>query len=362
MSYTTSPEARVRVIHALCEGASVNGAARQTGVSKPTILKLLLQVGMGAARLHNRIVRELSSVQIQCDEIWSYVGKKERRVTENDPPGIGEAYTFVAIDVDTRLVLSYLVGRRDSESTAQFVNDMRSRLTVMPQIVTDGFAPYVEAVLSNFGASVNYAMVNKHFRSKPRPDDEVRYEPPRGVWLTKQVISGAPDMGKATTVHIESQNRTIRTHVRRLTRLSNGFSKKRENHCAALALHFLYYNFVKVHCELKTTPAVVAKLTDRPWTAAELVVACLVEPEASKPVAVPLALPTGYQGAARELPGGRGWLRVVRPGKASQSGAPELVKGSDPEAQASLRPQLKEAPRRGEQLSLFDDDQGVPTR
>jgi IS1 family transposase len=353
MSYTTSPEARVRVIHALCEGASVNGAARQTGVSKPTILKLLVQVGTGAARLHNRIVRGLSSVYVQADEIWSYVAKKERRVTEADPPGVGEAYTFVAIDVDTRLVLSYLVGRRDSESTAQFINDMRARLTVMPQIVTDGFAPYVEAVLSNFGASVNYAMVNKHFRSKPRPDDEVRYEPPRGVWLTKQVISGAPDMGKCTTVHIESQNRTIRTHVRRLTRLSNGFSKKRENHCAALALHFLYYNFVKVHSEIKTTPAVAAKLTDRPWTAAELVAACLVEPEASKPVAVPLALPEGYSGAARELPGGRGWLRVVRPGEAITEGAPGLVRAPGAATTPEPAPTLRSMPL---QLSLFPDE------
>ena len=323
MSYTISPEARLRVIHALCEGASVNGAARQTGVSKPTILKLLVQVGTGAARLHNRIVRHLSSVYVQCDEIWSYVGKKERRVTENDPPDVGEAYCFVAIDVDTRLVLSYLVGRRDGESAAQFVNDMRVRLTVMPQLSTDGFAPYVDAIMASFGASANYAMVHKHFRSKPRPDDEVRYEPPRGAWLTKQVISGAPDMTKATTVHIESQNRTIRTHVRRLTRLSNGFSKKRENHCAALALHFLYYNFVKVHSELKTTPAVAAKLAERPWTAAEMVEACLVEPETPKPVAAPLALPQGFHGAARELPNGRGWLRVIKPGDASTLGTPQ---------------------------------------
>jgi hypothetical protein len=215
----------------------------------------------------------------------------------------------------------------------------------MPQIVTDGFAPYVDAILGSFGASVNYAMVNKRFRTKPRPDDEVRYEPPRGVWLTKQVISGAPDMGKCTTVHIESQNRTIRTHVRRLTRLSNGFSKKHANHCAALALHFLYYNFVKVHSELKTTPAVAAKLTDRPWTAAELVEACLVEPETPKPATVPLALPGGYQGAARELPGGRGWLRVVKAGETVSEGAPRT---------ASLSA-LKEAPKRGEQLSLFPD-------
>ena len=356
MSYTISPEARVRVIHALCEGASVNGTARQTGVSKPTILKLLVQVGTGAARLHNRIVREQSAIYVQADEIWSYVGKKERRVTEADPPGVGEAYTFVAIDVHTRLVLSYLVGRRDNASAGEFVNDLRARLTVMPQIVTDGFAPYVDAILGSFGASVNYAMVNKHFRSKPRPDDEVRYEPPRGVWLTKQVISGAPDMSQCTTVHIESQNRTIRTHMRRLTRLSNGFSKKHENHCAAIALHFLYYNFVKIHSEIKTTPAVAAKLTDRPWTAAELVAACLAEPEASKPVAVPLALPEGHQGAARELPNGRGWLRVVKASDAPATGAPGLAKGSGVAAPASPAPKLREVPKPGEQLSLFGDD------
>ena len=292
------------------------------GVSKPTILKLLVQAGTGAARLHNRIVRELSSVYVQADEIWSYVAKKERRVTEADPPGVGEAYTFVAIDVDTRLVVSYLVGRRDNARAREFVNDLCARLTVMPQIVTDGFAPYVEAITTAFGSSVNYAMVNKHFRSKPRPDDEVRYEPPRGVWLTKQVISGAPDMGKCTTVHVESQNRTIRTHVRRLTRLSNGFSKKRENHCAALALHFLFYNFVKVHSELKTTPAVAAKLADRPWTAAEVVAACLVEPASAKPMAAPLALPEGHRGAARELPGGRRWLRLVKPGDTTAAHGP----------------------------------------
>ncbi|MCK6588752.1 MAG: IS1 family transposase [Polyangiaceae bacterium] len=340
---------RLRVIHALCEGTSVNSTARQTGASKNAILRLLPRIGEGAARLHNRLVRGIAAAQIQADEIWSYVRKKERRVTENDPPGVGEAYCFIGIDVNTRLVLSYLVGRRDAASANSFIADLRSRLTVMPQIVTDGFAPYVDAVLGSFGASVNYAMVNKHFRSKPRPDDEVRYEPPRGVWLTKQVISGAPDMDRATTVHIESHNRTVRTHVRRMTRLSNAFSKKIENHCAALAMHFLYYNFVLVHSEIKTTPAVAAKLTDRAWTAAEMVEACLAEPAAELPKPAPLALPEGYGGAARQLPNGRGLLRVVPPPGA----APGLSKAPAPKPQLEVK--IAAVPREPEQLSLFPE-------
>jgi hypothetical protein len=219
----------------------------------------------------------------------------------------------------------------------------------MPQIVTDGFAPYVDAILGSFGASVNYAMVHKNYSAKPRRDDEVRYEPPRGAFLTKRAISGAPDMDRATTVHIESQNFTVRTLVHRMARLTQGYSKKPENHRAALALHFLYYNAVRIHGSIRTTPFVAAGLAERPWSPSEMIDACLAEPMAELPKPAPLALPDGYGGAARELPVGRGWLRVVPP----PGMAPGLVKAPAPKPEIAVK--LAAVPREPEQLSLFPE-------
>lgn len=349
MAYTLSADVRLRVVHALCEGTSINATARQTGASKNAILRLLPRIGEGAARIHNRLVRGISAALIQCDEVWSYCGKKQRRVTPNDPPGIGEAYCFIAIDVNTRLVIAYLSGRRDAANTERFIADLRSRVAVLPQITTDGWNPYISSVLAAFGASVNYAMAMKNYRNKPQPDDEVRYEPPRGVFVTKQVISGAPRMDKCSTVHIESQNFTVRTHVHRLARLARGYSKKPENHRAALALHFLYYNAVKHHSALRTTPFVAAGLTERPWSTAEMIEACFAEPAAEPPKPMPLALPESHLGAARELPNGRGWLRVVPP----PGSAPGLVKAPAPSPAIEVK--LAAVPREPEQLSLWPE-------
>lgn len=314
--YVLSRELRIRVIHALCEGNSVNATSRMTGAGKPTILRLLLRVGLGCERLHNRIVRGVQSALIQCDEAWSYIFKKESRVTPSDPAEYGDAYVFVALDANSRLIVSYLAGKRNAESTREFIEDLRRRVAVIPQISTDGFAPYVDSLLNGgFNGAVDYAQCVKNYRRGARRDDDHRYEPPRSPFITKTVIAGAPDPKHIGTSLVENQNRTIRIHVRRMTRLADAFSKKLENHRAALALHFAFFNFVRIHETLKTAPAVAAGLLARPWTIGELLDAALDEPHAALPEPMPLA-PREGMGTARELPGGRGWLRVVRTGDA----------------------------------------------
>lgn len=341
-------DARLRVVHALCEGNAINAVVRQTGVAKTTILRLLARVGEGCARLHNRLVRGLSCALIQCDEIWSYVGKKGFRVTELDPAEWGEAYTFVALDVETRLVLAYYVGRRDRESTETFIADMRARLTVMPQISTDGFIPYEQAIGESFPGEADYGQVQKNYRGKAQRDDQVRYEPPRDPFIVRTTIYGAPDPKLISTSLVERQNRTMRMHIRRMTRLSDAFSKKLDNHRAAVALHFAFYNFVRPHETLRTAPAVRAGLVPVPLTLAQLVELALAEVPVAAPERQKLALRPGA-GAARELPGGRGWLRAVPNAPVERQG--NLFDW------AERKPPSKPLPPPGTQLILFDDDE-----
>lgn len=305
-----SLEKRADVVAHLVEGSGIRATSRLTGVSLPAVLSTLVLVGLGCARLHNRIVRGLAIGLIEADEIWSYVQKKQSRVTAGDPEGVGEAYTYVAMGAVCKLVISYAVGKRNQETTNGFVRDLRSRITVIPQLTTDGFRPYPLAVGMSFGTQIDFATLTKHYTKKGRRDDDHRYEPPRDPFITKDRVFGAPDMAKASTSHVERQNLTMRMHIRRLTRLCNGFSKKLENHQAAIALHFAWYNFCRIHEALRVTPAMEAGLTDRVWTIAELVDLAMSEPAGDAPVAVPLARRDG-SGPARELPGGKGWLRLV---------------------------------------------------
>ncbi|XXU99598.1 transposase [Sorangium sp. So ce1153] len=255
------------------------------------------------------MVRDLRCSAIQVDEIWSYVGKKQARVNENDPPGTGEAYTFVALDVNSRLAISVYVGKRDEASTQAFIKDLRSRLVVMPAMTSDGFAPYVSAIGANFGASIDYAQCKKNYTQQGRRDDH-RYEPPRDPFITKKVIYGAPDLEKASTSYVERQNLTMRHQIGRIRRLCLAFSKKIENHKAAVALAYCHYNFCHVVKTLRVTPAMQAGITDHIWSLDEFMEAILNEPEGGKPTPKPLAV-RQPEGPARELPGGRGWLRLV---------------------------------------------------
>ncbi len=351
------------VIHDLCEGASINSIVRKHGVAKTTILRLLVRVGQGCQRLHARLFRSLSCALLQCDEIWSYVGKKESRITAQDPAGWGEAYTYVGLDVASRAVVAYQVGRRADEATAAFIDDLRARLTVVPQITTDGFTPYIKAIGDAFGGFVEYAQTIKRYSRGGRRDDDHRYEPPRDPFIVKKVVYGAPNMDRASTALVERQNRTMRMHIRRMTRLCDAFSKKLVNHEAATAMHFAYYNLVKIHETVKTAPAVALGVIEKPWTIGELVAAALAEPDGELPIAGPLALRQDT-GPARELPNGRGFLRLVgapvaAPSPSASPSAPVKLAEAPRPAQGDLfewaaaRP-AKPLPPKGTQLSLFD--------
>jgi IS1 family transposase len=349
-----STDARVRVVSQLVEGSSIASTCRLTDVSKPTVLSLLLRVGEGCSRLHNRLVRDLTCVLVQVDEIWSYIQKKQARVTERDPVERGDAYTFVGMATGSKLIISYHVGKRDQEHTDIFVTDLRARLLVAPQLSTDGFQPYVTAVNESFGGAVDYAMVHKNYsRSPRRVRDDHRYEPPRDPFITKRVVFGAPDPKHISTSHIERQNMTMRMSIRRFTRLCNGFSRKLANHRAAVALHFAFYNLCRIHESLRVTPAMEAGLTDHVWTIEELVTVALAEAPGSTPEAQPLRL-RADAGPARALPGGKGWLRLVSTGNGSAPPSP--APGPTPAAPSAGPPRLTEVPREPGQLSLFPED------
>jgi len=340
-------ERRVAVISHLMEGASVASTVRLTEVSKPCVLKLLVDVGAGCERLHNRMIRDLMITRVECDEIWSYVHTKAKRVKETDPCEYGDAWTYVAMGSTSKLIIAYRVGKRDEENTRAFIADTRSRLLVIPQLSTDGFKGYEPAVGESFGAAVDYGQVVKSFSGRRRDYD--RYAPAEQPFVVKKPIAGAPDLAKVSTSLVERQNLTIRMQIRRFMRRGNGFSKKLVNHTAAVSLHFAWYNFCRIHETLRVTPAMEAGITSHVWTVAELLEAALAEVPSPPPEPKPLRPREETPGAVRELPDGRGWLRVIpggrtHPGLASAPGLPKLKREAP----------VKEAPKKGEQLSLFD--------
>lgn len=353
---------RVEVVAHLVEGASVRSTSRLTGACKQAILSLLVRVGEGCDRMHDRLVRDLDIRDVQADEIWSYVQKKQARVTEADPAEWGDAYTFVAMARMCKLVLAYRVGKRDEENTSAFIADLRARLLVVPQLSTDGWQPYIPAVGDSFAGAVDYGQVVKNYtrgkRSDGQPSDH-RYEPPRDPFITKRVVSGAPDAKLMSTSHIERQNLTMRMHIRRLTRLCNGFSRKLANHRAAVALHFGWYNFCRVHEALRVTPAMEARLTDHVWSVEELVTTALEEPAGPAPEPRPLRLPAPRPGMAaapaRQTAGGS-WLRLVSGGRP----APAAVPSEAPAPVAS--PEPAPAPDELAQLGLVDSRPVPPTQ
>ncbi|XXR43491.1 IS1 family transposase [Sorangium sp. So ce375] len=352
---------RVEVVAHLVEGAGIRPTSRLTSVSQPAILSLLLRVGEGCERLHNRLVRDVDCRTVQVDEIWSYVQKKQARVLPGDSPEVGEAYVFVGMASASKRVISYRVGKRDEANTNAFIADLRARLVTIPQLYSDGWAPYVAAVGGAFAlvGSVDYAQVVKRYNRKARRDDEHRYEPPRDPFITKTPVFGVPDLQRASTSHVERQNLTIRMHIRRFTRLCNGFSKRLPHHKAAVALHMLFYNFCRPHEALRVTPAMEAGLTDHVWSVEELVAAALSEAAGEPPKPRALKLPEPPPGTpttpARALPNGRGFLRLV--GSAPAQPVPPAASGAAP---AEPEPPPSEPPpspktRRMVQLSLFDD-------
>ncbi|MDI3291020.1 transposase [Polyangium sp. 15x6] len=292
-----------------------------TDVHRDTIMRLGLAWGEGAQNLHNRLARALSCSLIQVDEVWSFVQKKQARVTPEDGPDVGEAYTFTALDASSRFVIGWYVGKRNEESARAFMNDVRARLVVMPAMTSDGFAPYVSAIGSAFGPGIDYAMTVKNYGSKRRRDDDHRYEPSRDPFITKKAIFGAPNLEAASTAYIERQNGTMRHHVGRMRRLCQAFSKRLPSHRAAVALGYVHYNFCHVVKTLRVTPAMQLGLADGVWSLAELDAALMTSGPCEAPARQPLA-PRVPETTARELPNGRGFLRVVKGGKDKPSEAP----------------------------------------
>lgn len=257
------------IIGALVEGVSIRSTERMTGVHRDTIMRLLVKAGDSCEKIMNTEMRNLSCKNIEVDEVWSYVGKKQRHVgIEDNPNEVGDFYTFVALDSDTKLVPVYKVGKRDIYTAQIFISDLASRLNNRIQLSSDKLKAYVEAVEIGFGGEVDYGQIVKSYETEPIGPG--RYSPPEVVSTMKQCIVGFPDPRKICTSYVERQNLTVRMQVRRFTRLTNAFSKKLDNMKAAVALHFAHYNFVRVHGSLRITPAMAAKITDHVWSISDL--------------------------------------------------------------------------------------------
>lgn len=263
---------RVAVISALVEGCSVRSTSRLTGVAKGTILRLLADVGSACAAYLDRTVRNVPARRVQIDEIWSFVACKAKNVTPKiaaKNPNAGDAWTFVAIDADSKLVLSWLVGTRDAGCATEFLQDVSSRLANRIQLTTDGHKMYLSAVEDAFGGDIDYAMLQKLYGTDPQA--EKRYSPAVCIGCKVDTIVGDPDPAHVSTSHIERQNLTMRMNMRRFTRLTNAFSKKLDNHMHSVALFYMHYNFCRIHQTLRVTPAQEAGLTSTVWTIADMV-------------------------------------------------------------------------------------------
>lgn len=261
---------QTQAVSALVEGCSIRSTERMTGIHRDTIMRLMMRVGQACEKIMDEKMRDLTLRHVQLDEIWCYVGKKQRHVKETDDlSAVGDFYTWVGIDADTKLVPSYKVGKRDAETGQAFIDDLASRLANRVQISSDGLGLYVTAIEESFGIDVDYAQIVKSYEAEPIGPG--RYSPPKVVAVEKSYVTGRPDLDITSTSFVERQNLTMRMGMRRFTRLTNGFSKKVENLRTAVAVHFAHYNFVRVHKTLKVTPAMEAGVTNRLWSLQEIV-------------------------------------------------------------------------------------------
>ena len=241
-----------------------------TGCSKGAVLALLVDLGTACAEYHDKAVRNLRVRRLQCDEIWSFVGSKAKNTSlEKKAEGWGDTWTWTAIDADTKLCVSYLVGGRDSGWAHEFMQDCADRISNRVQITTDGHKAYLEAVENAFGADIDYAQLQKIYGA-PSQEDQRKYSPAKCIGCDMKVVSGDPDPKHVSTSYVERQNLSMRMGMRRFTRLTNGFSKKIENHCHAIALYFMYYNFARVHQTLRVTPAMESELASHVWSIEEI--------------------------------------------------------------------------------------------
>jgi IS1 family transposase len=274
MARVLSTAQRVQIVSALVEGNSLRATARMAGVSRNTVNKLLLDLGAACAAQQGESIGKLQTKRVEVDEIWSFVGMKQANVTEDSPENVGDVWTFVAIDADSKLCVSWLIGSRDTETATNFLTDVEGRLARRVQLTTDGHAMYLNAVDRAFDRNVDYAQLVKRYGADPNA--EHRYSPAKCIGCDKSREIGRPNPALISTSYVERSNLTMRMSIRRFTRLTNAFSKKLEQHCAAIALHFTYYNLCRPHSSIRTkgnnriTPAMAAGLEKRQWKIEEL--------------------------------------------------------------------------------------------
>jgi len=263
---------RAQIIGCLVEGNSLRSTSRRTGTSINTVTKLLVDVGKACVEYQDKAFQNLTCKRIQCDEIWNFCYCKEKNVPEEHKGelGYGDVYTWTAMCADSKIIPSFLVGRRDSECAKVFINDLASRLKNRIQLTTDGYKIYLEAVENAFGGEIDYAMLVKVCESMPSGEQR-KYSPVEYIGTEVKRISGNPDKKYISTSFVERQNLTMRMSMRRFTRLTNGFSKKVENLFYSVAIHFMYYNFCRIHKSLRVTPAMEAGIADHVWTLEEII-------------------------------------------------------------------------------------------
>jgi len=262
---------RARILHLLCEGNSIRAVTRLTGASKTTVTKLVVDAGQAAAWYQDRALRNIECKRLQVDEIWGFVGAKQKNVAETHRDVAGDIWVWVATDADTKLVPHWLVGHRNLKNCYWFMHDLAERIEGRVQLTTDAFVPYREVVEAVFRKEIDYAQLIKIYGKAPDGIGPGRYSPPACIGARAKKIIGNPDEKHISTSYAERNNLNIRMHSRRMTRLTNAFSKKVANHAHAMALHFLYYNFVRVHKTLRTTPAMAAGVTKRLWEMSDIV-------------------------------------------------------------------------------------------
>lgn len=267
---------RVQIVSALVEGNSIRSVSRMVDVSRNTINKLLLELGAASSKYMSEKLVNLQCERVQCDEIWSFIGAKQKNVTPKlaaANPHAGDAWTWVAMDADTKLICTWMVGSRDWYTAKIFIDDLKSRLANRVQLTTDGLRIYFHSIAAAFGDEVDYAALIKRYGGSADESNASarKFSPPECIGCEKKPLIGNPDPKHVSTSYIERQNLTMRMSMRRFTRLTNGYSKKIENHIASIAIHYMHYNFVRIHASLRVTPAMAAGISDRLWTVDDLV-------------------------------------------------------------------------------------------